>query len=275
VGEAVFATSKDDGGHQGYLTNFPAYTPPAGPGLWVPTAPGQAAVQPYWGTTVQTFVLSNGQECDPGGPPTYSEQAGSRFRSEAQEVYELVTHLTPAQLTIARFWADGPGTISGPGHSLAITNQLVVQQGANLALAAETYARVGLANADAISAVWWAKYHYNLLRPVTYIQRVIDSTWTPALPTPPFPEYTSAHSTQSAATATSLEYVFGQNVTFVDHAHDVDGFAPRAFSRIYGFAEEAGASRLYAGIHFRSANLEGQAQGRCVAAKVHALPWRR
>src|SRR5437867_10884912 len=52
VGAAVFATSMDDGGHEGYRTNFPPYTPPQGPGLWVPTAPGQAALQPYWGTTV-------------------------------------------------------------------------------------------------------------------------------------------------------------------------------------------------------------------------------
>ena len=184
-------------------------------------------------------------------------------------------NLTPEQLTIARFWADGPGSISGPGHSLAITNQILVQEGANLEVAAETYARVGIANADAVTAVWWAKYHYNLLRPVTYIQQFIDASWVTVLPTPPFPEYTSAHSTQSAAAAASLEYLFGEDVAFVDHAHDVDGFAPRAFARIYAAAEEAGISRIYAGIHFPSGNVDGQAQGRCVATKVHGLSWRR
>jgi len=275
VGAAVFATSMDDGGHEGYRTNFPPYTPPQGPGLWVPTAPGQAALQPYWGTTVQTFALSSGAECDPGGPPAYSEDPASEFYEEANEVYESVNNLTPDQLTIARFWADGPGTISGPGHSLAIVNQVLVQERANLEVAAETYARVGIANADAVTAVWWAKYHYNLIRPVTYIKTVIDASWTTVLPTPPFPEYTSAHSGQSAATATSLEYLFGNHVAFVDHAHDGDGFAPRPFGRIYAAAEEAGVSRIYGGIHFRSANLEGQAQGRCVAAKVHGLNWRR
>jgi hypothetical protein len=275
VGAAVFATSMDDGGHEGYRTNFPPYTPPQGPGLWVPTAPGQPALQPYWGTTVQTFALSSGAECDPGGPPAYSEDPASEFYEEANEVYESVNNLTPDQLTIARFWADGPGTISGPGHSLAIVNQVLVQERANLEVAAETYARVGIANADAVTAVWWAKYHYNLIRPVTYINTVIDASWTTVLPTPPFPEYTSAHSGQSAATATSLEYLFGNHVAFVDHAHDGDGFAPRPFDRIYAAAEEAGVSRIYGGIHFRSANLEGQAQGRCVAAKVHGLNWRR
>jgi len=275
VGAAVFATSIDDGGHEGYAKNFPSsYTPPQGPGLWVPL-PGQVALQPFWGTTVQTFVLSSAAECDPGGPPAYSEEPASDFYQEANEVYESVKNLTPDQKTIARFWADGPGTISGPGHSLAITNQILVQAGANLEVAAETYARVGIANADAVTAVWWAKYHYNLVRPVTYIQNVIDPSFMTFLPTPPFPEYTSAHSTQSAAAATSLEYIFGNQVPFVDHAHDADGFTPRPFDRIYAAAEEAGISRIYAGIHFRSGNLDGQTQGRCVAAKVHGLNWRR
>src|SRR5215217_2799510 len=275
VGAAVFATAVDDGGHEGYANNFPPYTPPEGPGLWVPTAPNQKALQPYWGTTVQTMVLSSATECDQGGPPAYSTESGSPFRLEAEEVYQAVKNLTSEQRTIALYWADGPTTISGPGHSIAITNQILVKEGADLGIAAETYARVGLAVGDAITALWWAKYHYNLLRPVTYIQNVIDPTFMTVLSTPPFPEYESAHSTQSAAAATSLEYLFGNQVGFVDHAHDADGFAPRSFDRIYAAAEEAGISRIYAGIHFRSGNLDGQAQGRCVAAKVHSLKWRR
>ena len=275
VGAAVFATSLDDGGDQGYNHNFPAYTPPEGPGLWVPTAPGQIAMQPYWGTTVETFVLSSSAECDQGGPPAFSEEPGSEFYEQAFEVYRLVQNATPEQLTIARFWADGPGTISGPGHSIAITNQILVQERANLAVAAEAYARVGLAIGDAVTALFRDKYYYNLIRPVTYLQRVVDPTWLPVLPTPPFPEYPSAHSAQSAAAAVSLEALFGDEVAFVDHTHDLDGFAPRSFSRIYAAAEEAGISRLYAGIHFRSGNLDGQALGRCVAAKVGALRWRR
>jgi hypothetical protein len=276
VGAAVFATSRDDGGDEGYLTNFPtSYVPPQGPGLWVPTAPGQVAMQPFWGTIVHTFTLSTAAECDPGPPPVYSEQPGSAFYGEAAQVYDLSKTLTPEQTTIARFWADGPGTISGPGHSMAIVNQVLQQQGANLARAAEAYARAGIADADAVTSLWWVKYHSNLLRPITYIRRVIDPSWSPLLPTPPFPEYVSAHSGQSVAAMTTLEALFGTSVPFVDHAHDADGFTPRSFTRILAAAEEAGISRLYAGIHFRSGNLNGQTLGRCVAAKVNALHWHR
>ena len=164
VGAAVFATSIDDGGHEGYAVayanNFPPYTPPVGPGLWVPPT-GQKALLPYWGTAVQTMVLSSATECDQGGPPAYSTQSGSPFRLEAEEVYQAVKNLTSEQRTIALYWADGPTTISGPGHSIAIADEILVQTGADLGVVAETYARVGLAVADAITALWWAKYHYN------------------------------------------------------------------------------------------------------------------
>ena len=276
VGAAVFATSRDDGGDESYLTNSPtSYVPPTGPGLWVPTAPGQLALQPFWAMRVATLALSSADQCDAGAPPAYSEQPGSSFYEEANLDYQLSKTLTSEQMTIARFWADGPGTISGPGHSLAIVNEVVGQQGANLAMAAEAYARAGIADADAVTGIWWAKYHYNLIRPVTYIRQVIDPTWTTLLPTPPFPEYVSAHSGQSAAVLATLEALFGENVAFVDHAHDADGFAPRSFSRIFDAAVEAGISRLYAGIHFQSGNLNGRSLGRCVAAVVNSLPWRR
>jgi hypothetical protein len=276
VGAAVYATSRDDGGDESYLTNFPAsYTPPTGPGLWVPTTPGQVAMQPFWATTVGTFALSNAMECDPGPPPAYSEQPGSAFYTEANLDYQISKTLTSDQITIARYWADGPGTISGPGHSLAIVGEVITQQNAKLDKAAEAYARAGIANADALTAIWSAKYRYNLVRPVTYIDQVIDPSFKALLPTPPFPEYVSAHSGQSAAVMVTLEALFGNNVPFVDHAHDADGFAPRSFTRIFDAAVEAGISRLYAGIHFQSGNLNGRALGECVAARVNSLNWRR
>ena len=119
------------------------------------------------------------------------------------------------------------------------------------------------------------KDQYNLLRAVTYIQRVIDPTWRPLVPTPPFPEYVSAHSGQSAAVLTTLEILFGENVPFVDHAHDADGFTRRSFASIVAAAEEAGMSRIYAGIDFQSGNLNGRSLGRCVPARVNSLNWRR
>jgi hypothetical protein len=273
VGAAVFETSKNDGEDRAYLTNVsPSFVPPVGPDLWVPL-PGQKAIQPFWATNMRPFV-SPGAFCDPGPPPAYSETAGSVFYDQALEVYQVSSALTAEQLTIARFWADGPGSIGGPGHSLSTTSEVLVELGANLEQAAEAFARVGLADSDALLSCWYSKYTYNRIRPVTYIRKIIDPGYTTPLPTPAFPEYTSAHSVQTAAALSTLQTLFG-DVGYTDHTHDADGFAPRTFASLTDSMNETGISRLYGGIHFHAAIFDGFAQGLCVSARVNALPWRR
>ena len=274
VGAAIYQTSLDDGEDRSYLRNFPAeYEPPECDGCWVPTAPGQIAMQPFWKDEMTPFVLTPG-DCGEDGPPAFSSAPGSDAYQEALEVYVTRNNLTPEQITIARFWADGPGSINGPGHSLSTATQLLQLVGANLADAAETYARVGLAVADGVYAVWWSKYTYNWIRPVTYINRYIDPAWTTLLPTPPFPEYTSAHSAQTSAAINTLIELWG-DLAYVDHTHDNDSFAPRAFASLTDSMTETAISRLYAGIHYHSAIYDGIDQGRCVADEVNALPWRK
>lgn len=270
VADAIYAWSVTDGGSDGYATNFPVgYVPPTGPGMWEPTPPlYQSALQPYWGTH-RPFVMPSAGECAPPPPPDYSEQPGSPFYQEALEVYEAVRQSTPEQAIIASFWADNPGsTPTPPGHSIAILNQVLATQHASLALAAEAYAKVGMAVADAFIACWHTKYEYNLIRPITYIQRVIDPDWSTPVSTPPFPEYTSGHSVQSGAAAQVLTDLFGENFAFVDHTHDERGFAPRAFESFFDFADEAAISRLYGGIHYRSAIENGIDQGKCIGRRV-------
>lgn len=273
VGAAVYQTSRDDGEDESYLHNFPDYVPPECDGCWVPTATGQRALQPYWKDNMTTFVLTPG-DCGMDGPPAFSTDPASDAYQEAYEVYNLRNNITPEQTTIAGFWADGGGTINGPGHSLSTTSQILSLVGANLAQAAETYARVGLAVGDGVYAVWWSKYTYNWLRPITYINRYIDPNWTTLLPTPPFPEYTSAHSGQTSAALNTLIDLWG-DIGYVDHTHDGDGYEPRTFASLTDSMTETALSRMYAGIHFRSAVFEGVDQGRCVAAEVNALPWRK
>jgi PAP2 superfamily len=261
VARHVFAWSTTDGAHEGFRTNFPPYTPPAGPGLWVPTPPAfSPALQPYWGAN-RPFMLAASDSSDPGAPPLYSEEPASGFFAEANECYLRASALTPEEEAIARFWADDPGrTATPPGHSLSILTQVVRLLDVPLDRAAEAYAKVAIAVADAFIACWRTKYRYNLLRPVTYVQQVIDPAWTPLLATPPFPEYTSGHSVQSAAAAYVLTDLFG-SFAFTDRTHEAAGLAARSFPSFTAAAEEAAISRLYGGIHFRSAIDRGLEQG--------------
>jgi PAP2 superfamily protein len=267
----VFAWSTTDGGHEAFRNNFPPYSPPNGPGFWVRTPPAfLPALQPYWGSN-RTFALPSGTSCAPPPPLPYSEIPGSDFYEDAYGCYVVTTHLDAEQEAIARFWSDDPGTTATPpGHSISILTQILRGQDARLGSAADAYARVGVAVADAFIACWQTKYTYNLLRPVTYIPLVIDPTWSPLLVTPPFPEYTSGHSVQSAAAARVMTDLFGA-VSFTDHTHDARGLPARSFSSVQAAAQEAAISRVYGGIHFQAAIERGLAQGDCVGARASAV----
>jgi hypothetical protein len=278
VAAAVFAWSRTDGGHEAYFFNTPLdYASPVGDGLWSPTGPGYLrSLQPYWGQN-RPFLLADGNECAPPPPPGYSTDPGSTIYQEAMEVYDTVRTLTPQQREIALFWADDPNlTATPPGHSVAIATQVLRDEHASLALAAETYARMGIAVADAFIGCWHVKYQYNHIRPLDYIQQVIDPAWNNPAPTdpvitPPFPEYPSGHSTEIAAAAVVLAGLFGDDYLLIDRTQERLGFAPRVFPSFTAAAEEAAISRLYGGIHFRSGNEGGLAQGKCIGTRVGDL----
>ncbi len=279
IAQAVFDWSRTDGGHEGYLSNQPAgYVPPTGVGMWVP-ANGTAAaraLQPYWGQN-RMFVPADAAMPMPALAYSYSTTPGSPYYTQVQEVYNTGRNLTPAQRTIALYWADGGQTITPPGHSISITGIVLRARQASLAQAAEAYARVGMAVADAFVGCWKCKYQFNWQRPITAIQGMIDPSWLPVIPTPPFPEFVSGHSSQSGAAAQVLEDLFGAQTPFVDNTHQARGvgYEPRPFASFAAFADEAAMSRLYGGIHFRSANEVGLIEGRKVGRNVSALHFRR
>jgi hypothetical protein len=218
------------------------------------------------------MVLASPDTCAPPPPPAYSDDPASTFFARAREVYTTSVPLTEEQRTIAQYWADSAGaTGTPPGHWVAIVGQLARTEGLSLMAAAESYARVGLAVADAFIGCWHTKYTYNLLRPETYITRFIDPAWLPLLITPGFPSYTSGHATQSGAAATVLTDLFGVTpLTDTLHQdHDLEPpLAPRHFGSFDEAAEEAALSRLYGGIHYRFDNDQGLAQGRCIGQAI-------
>ena len=277
---ALMTWARTDGGHEAWgplRRGIPNYVPPSGPGQWSATPPGFApALMPRWGDN-RTFVLRSAKDCPAPAPPPYDETKGSAFYQDAQEVYQINRQATQAQRQIAIYWADDPGKTPTPaGHWSFIASDLLAQRKASLADAARTMAQLNLAMADAFIAAFHAKYSHSVLRPVTYVQLVIDSNWVPTMmDTPPFPEYPSAHSAQSSAAAGVLAQVFGAQTGFTDNTHNDRGWGPRDFASFTSAADEASRSRLYAGIHFGFGVRGGQAQGRCVADKVLALKLRK
>ena len=275
IAEHIHKWSLSDGGAVVENMGFPYdYALPEGPAHWVPTSAirqQQMPLLPGWGGN-RTFAMPDGTACPLPPPPAYSADEGSVFHAEAREVVEVTTALTDDQRLIARFWSDDPMlSPTPPGHWVSIALQVLDREGADAAHQADVLARLGVAVADAFVGCWQAKYEFDLLRPVTYIRRVIDPKWEPLLITPPFPEYPSGHSTQSGAAAAVLTAAFGEGYAFEDATHVDDGLPARSYESFAAAAEEAAISRLYGGIHFRAAIERGLDQGLCIGAYAVAL----
>ena len=278
IAQHVIDWSLTDGGAVVENMGFPyEYTLRQAPEAWVPTSKivqQQKPLLPDWGNN-RTFAMPDGATCGLPPPPAYSTEPGSAFYAEAKEVYDTVKDLTPEQRQIARFWSDDPMlSPTPPGHWISIAMQVQTATGAPLSEQVDLQARLGIALADAFIGCWNAKFEYDLLRPVTYIRATMDPKWEPLLITPPFPEYPSGHSTQSGAAAEVLTAFFGEDFAFEDATHLDDGLKPRQFPSFWAAAQEAGMSRLYGGIHFRSAIDQGLEQGRCIGRHVTALQTR-
>lgn len=247
-----------------------------GPDQWVSTPPNfRPAIEPHW-SEVRPMVLRSPWEVEPEPPLPFSTRPGSAFHEQAMTTYRQKAANTDEHRAIARFWTDNPGSFTPPlgtptglpsGHWMQIAAQGLVARGARLDLAVETLALTGIALHDAFLNCWSWKYHYRLLRPVTYINRHVDAEWSSYINSPQFPEHTSGHSVASPAAAAVLTAQLG-TFSFTDRSHDPRGHAPRTFTSFSHAAEEAAQSRLYGGIHFPHAIEAGFVQGRQVGALV-------
>ena len=272
VADQIISSRNTDG-----ITKVVEYTPSTDPGSWVPTPPAlAAALAPQW-PQVTPFAMTSGSQFRPPGPPALE---GAKYAEEVNYVKEIgkIDSLTrtPDQTAIAKFWANGAGTFTPPGHWNQIAEETATLTGQSLEDSARLFALLNIALADAAISCWDAKYEYNLWRPVTAIRQAdtdnnpnttADPQWLPLLTTPPFPEYMSGHSTFSGAADAVMSSVFGSDFGFADRG-DRSVNSLRTYQNFSEAADESGMSRLYGGIHFMSANVDGLSAGRNVGNYV-------
>lgn len=250
-------------------------------GKWKPTPPGYIdAVEPYW-SQIRPVALDSAGEFKPVSPPPFSVDSSSLFMKEVQEVYQITQNLNQEQRLIASFWDCNPfylnsqghlnfatKKLSPGGHWISIAGQAAKIAGADWPTTVSAYLLTSIALFDGFISCWDEKYRSQLIRPETVINAYIDERWRPLLQTPPFPEYTSGHSVISTAAAEVLSSIFGYKFEFNDHTEVAYGLPVRHFSSFRAAADEAAISRLYGGIHYRAAIMNGQIQGRGIALKV-------
>jgi hypothetical protein len=249
IAAAIFSWSKTDNFNPGNN----GYVPPVFAGAWEPTPPGlvNPPLNPYI-SSARPLLSSDADFVALPFPTSYSEEPGSDFYNIAKYVYDVSHTLTPDQKNIALFWADqGNGLGYTPdGHNQFVVTQALEQAKANLEVAAETYAKAGIAERESSIECFRAKYKYTLLRPVSYIRKVIDGTWLPLIVTPPFPEYPNAHAYVTSAVMRASANVLGDKASVTDHSYDFRGWAPRIYPTLDSAGREAGISRVYGGIHY-------------------------
>jgi membrane-associated phospholipid phosphatase len=170
---------------------------------------------------------------------------------EVKEVLDIAAKLTPEELKIARFWVDGSGSVTPPGHWNQIAIEEVLKANLNDKQTARLFVQLNIALADVFIAVWDTKYHYWTMRPVTAARNLFGADFKSTILTPPFPSYVSGHAGFSGAGARILGAHFPARRIIFDT-----------------LAEEAANSRLLGGIHFRHDNEDGLVLGRNVAQKV-------
>lgn len=260
------------------------YTPFKTDSAWYPTPPSyMEAVEPNW-RIIRPMIIESADQFIPPRLTPFSKDTGSDFYRLAMEVYRISKDTGARSLyerTIAGFWDCNPFAITTSGHMMIglkkmspgghwmdITGNAAAVAGLNFDKTVEAETLVGVTLMDAFISAWDEKYRSNRLRPETYIDRYIDPRWQPYLQTPPFPEYTSAHSVISTAAAEVLAFLFGDRIDYTDNAEELFEITPRTFHSFRGAAAEAAISRLYGGIHYRDGVVNGQTEGKIMGAYI-------
>ena len=277
IGEASAAAIRAARANDGSATPCPAYVPGTLPGQWRPTPNGFLPfANACWGS-VTPFALRSGDRFRPPSQP-YFKLTSALYTRDYLEVKEFggatSTSRTTDQSEAARFWYPGVQLTWG-----RIGNIIGTERGIDLWQSARMFALLGTAEADAAIVVWDSKLAYPLWRPVSAIREADtdgnpateqDATWSSYMVTPPYPDYSSGHSGQDGASAEVLIRFFETDDINVSLATTLPPNAPltRSFTSFSGAAVDGAESRIWGGIHFRQACVDGLSQGKAVGRQV-------
>lgn len=217
-------------------------TIPTGPGIFIPNGPPAGAQL----GAVTPYFLTAGNQFRPAPPPAFQSPA---FNNELAEIVTLSQTRTPQQLATALQWNYGNGTYTPPGYWNELASQLIEANGLNEREATHVFALMGATGFDALIGCWEAKYYYWYIRPWQ-----AQASITLPIGAPNHPSYPSGHSCVSSAMASVLA-----------------DFFPAHANQLAAQVADAGMSRMYGGIHYRSDITAGEQLGRSTAELAISL----
>ncbi len=239
------------------------YRPRTTPGVYIPTAPTWA---PQW-PGVKPFALTSGSQFRPAPPVALTSERWATDYNEMRQFGGLAsTKRSAKQTEDARFWLTVDGRVYYP-----IVGQLAAARKLSVIDSARLFALTAMARADALIAVFDAKYHYEFWRPVTAIRNgdndgnaatERDAAWQPIGPTPMHPEYPCAHCIASASLAAVVETVLGSaDIPEVSITSPSAPGITHRWTNLRAFVNEVSEARIWAGFHWRFSTEVGRDMG--------------
>lgn len=290
-------------GHDGRAGQFGCMFVTPSPGVWqpLPGPTGAPACDPTtWVANAKPFILNSPSQFRTAGPYSLTSAEYAADYNEVKEIGSLTsTTRTDAQTHAAAFWQTNPSA-----NYNALARRLVDQFGLGVTDSARLFAMLDLSAADAIINAWNDKYHYKFWRPITAIRQGdtdgnggtdVDTGWTPLfsagfptspplpasplpvggvggpLGTPPYPDHVSGAATNASASMHALASFFGSDVMSTGFFLTSGRFPgeQRLFSRFSDVTNEIVEARIWAGIHFRNADVQAADLGRDVEQYIH------
>jgi hypothetical protein len=262
---AIVKMREDDGSK---LRN--AFRPITQPGVYTATA----FTIGWQASSMAPFVMASPSQFRPGPPPDLRSDAWAKDYNEIKELGERnSTKRTARQTEDARFWLT-----TGPAAYHSFERQIVIAKNMSVLDSARFMTLTSLAEADAILAVYEAKWHYMFWRPMTAIRNgdidgnpatERDATWEPIDNTPLHPEYPCAHCIASEAIATVIKALIGSaNIPEVAISNRTAPGVTHRYNNLDAFADEVANARIYAGFHYRNSTVVGRAMGKQIGEYV-------
>jgi hypothetical protein len=240
----------------------------SGPGVWRPVLPAFVNDPNAWLRDVKPFLIRSSSQFRSRGP---LELTSRRYAREFDEVKSLgsatSTTRTSDQTLAARYWAENP-----PGTWSRIFRTLSAQEGLSLVENARFFAVLYLTGADSLISVWDDKAHWSFWRPITAIREAgtdgnprtePDAGWVSLIPTPPYPEHSSGHTGLSGSFVKTLQQFFRKDRIAWSDTNNAG--LTRSFTRFSQAIDEIVDARVWSGIHFRTADEQGERMGEQIA----------
>jgi hypothetical protein len=242
------------------------------PGVWRPVLPAFVNDPNAWLKDVKPFLIRSSSQFRSKGPLRLRSQQYAREFAEVKSLGSATSTTRTADQTLAaRYWAENP-----PATWTRIFRTLSAKEGLSIVENARLFAMLYMTAADALISVWDDKAHFSFWRPITAIREADtdrnsatapDASWLPLIPNPPYPEHPSGHTGLSGSFVATLQQFFRTNRMRWTDTNNAG--LTRSFTHFSQAIKEIIDARVWSGIHFRTADVQGARIGQQIADWRH------